>query len=402
MSTIIAALKESGDENRVAITPDVAAKLVHSKFEVMIEQGAGQNAYFSDQAYQDAGAKVVSRDDAVSQANVIATVDLPDSETLGKLHEGQILIGLLKALTDLDSVQKLAKQKVTALSFELLPRTISRAQSMDVLSSQASIAGYKAALVAADKFARYFPMMITSAGTAKPAKVLVLGTGVAGLQAIGTAKRLGAIVSGYDVCPASRGEVESLGAEFLTSSVSAVGEGGYARQLSADEQKQQQDELIGFIKQNDIVITTAQVPGRKPPLLVPQAAVDNAKPASVFVDLAASDLGGNVAGSKPDQTVITDSGVQLIGAGNLASEMATSASEMFSKNVHAVINDVADKDAQITIDLKDDVMSQLVATDHGEIISERVRKALNLPISKPAEDDAAPADSDDKSAEKGD
>lgn len=402
MSTIIAALKESGDENRVAITPDVAAKLVHSKFEVMIEQGAGQNAYFSDQAYQDAGAKVVSRDDAVSQANVIATVDLPDSETLGKLHEGQILIGLLKALTDLDSVQKLAKQKVTALSFELLPRTISRAQSMDVLSSQASIAGYKAALVAADKFARYFPMMITAAGTAKPAKVLVLGTGVAGLQAIGTAKRLGAIVSGYDVRPASRGEVESLGAEFLTSSVSAVGEGGYARQLSADEQKQQQDELIGFIKQNDIVITTAQVPGRKPPLLVPQAAVDNAKPGSVFVDLAASDFGGNVAGSKPDQTVITDSGVQLIGAGNLASEMATSASEMFSKNVQAVINDVADKDAQITIDLKDDVMSQLVATDHGEIISERVRKALNLPISKPAEDDAAPADSDDKSAEKGD
>ena len=402
MSTIIAALKESGDENRVAITPDVAAKLVHSKFEVMIEQGAGQNAYFSDQAYQDAGAKVVSRDDAVSQANVIATVDLPDSETLGKLHEGQILIGLLKALTDLDSVQKLAKQKVTALSFELLPRTISRAQSMDVLSSQASIAGYKAALVAADRFARYFPMMITAAGTAKPAKVLVLGTGVAGLQAIGTAKRLGAIVSGYDVRPASRGEVESLGAEFLTSSVSAAGEGGYARQLSADEQKQQQDELIGFIKQNDIVITTAQVPGRKPPLLVPQAAVDNAKPGSVFVDLAASDLGGNVAGSKPDQTVITDSGVQLIGAGNLASEMATSASEMFSKNVQAVINDVADKDAQITIDLKDDVMSQLVATDHGEIISERVRKALNLPISKPAEDDAAPADSDDKSAEKGD
>ncbi|PAK87101.1 NAD(P) transhydrogenase subunit alpha [Lentilactobacillus parakefiri] len=402
MSTIIAVLKESGDENRVAITPDVASKLIHSKFEVMVERGAGQNAYFSDQAYQDAGAQVVSRDDAVSQANVIATVDLPDSETLGKLHEGQILIGLLKALTDLDSIRQLAKQKVTALSFELLPRTISRAQGMDVLSSQASIAGYKAALVAADKFARYFPMMITAAGTAKPAKVLVLGTGVAGLQAIGTAKRLGAIVSGYDVRPASRGEVESLGAEFLTSSVSAIGEGGYARQLSADEQKQQQDELIGFIKQNDIVITTAQVPGKKPPMLVPQAAVDNAKPGSVFVDLAASDLGGNVAGSRPDQTVVTDSGVQLIGAGNLASEMVTSASEMFSKNVQAVINDVADKDAQITIDLKDDVMSQLVATDHGEIISERVRKALNLPTAQPAKDDDAPADSDDKSAEKGD
>lgn len=403
MSTIISTLKESGDENRVAITPDVAAKLIHSNFEVLVEKGAGQNAFFSDQAYTDTGAQVVSRDDAISKANVIAVINQPDKETLGKIKEGQILIGLLKALTDLDSIQQLAKQKVTALSFELLPRTISRAQSMDVLSSQASIAGYKAALVAADKFARYFPMMITAAGTAKPAKVLVLGTGVAGLQAIGTAKRLGAIVSGYDVRPASRGEVESLGAEFLTSSVSAVGEGGYARQLSADEQKQQQDELIGFIKQNDIVITTAQVPGKKPPLLVPQEAVDNAKPGSVFVDLAASDLGGNVAGSKPDQTVITDSGVQLIGAGNLASEMATSASEMFSKNVQAVINDIADKDAKITIDLEDDVMSQLVATDHGEIISDRVRKALNLPAKQPANEEAVPpANTDEHSAEKGD
>lgn len=403
MSTIISTLKESGDENRVAITPDVAAKLIHSNFEVLVEKGAGQNAFFSDQAYTDTGAQVVSRDDAISKANVIAVVNQPDKETLDKIKEGQILIGLLKALTDPDSIQQLAKQQVTALSFELLPRTISRAQSMDVLSSQASIAGYKAALVAADKFARYFPMMITAAGTAKPAKVLVLGTGVAGLQAIGTAKRLGAIVSGYDVRPASRGEVESLGAEFLTSSVSAVGEGGYARQLSADEQKQQQDELIGFIKQNDIVITTAQVPGKKPPLLVPQEAVDNAKPGSVFVDLAASDLGGNVAGSKPDQTVITDSGVQLIGAGNLASEMATSASEMFSKNVQAVINDIADKDAKITIDLEDDVMSQLVATDHGEIISDSVRKALNLPAKQPAKEEAVPpANTDEHSAEKGD
>lgn len=402
MSTIISTLKESGDENRVAITPDVASKLTKNQFEVLIEKGAGEDAYFSDQAYEDAGAKIVSRDDAISKANLIAVVDQPDPDTLGKLHEGQILIGLLKALTDLDGIQKLAKQKVTALSFELLPRTISRAQGMDVLSSQASIAGYKAALVAADKFARYFPMMITAAGTAKPAKVLVLGTGVAGLQAIGTAKRLGAIVSGYDVRPASRGEVESLGAEFLTSSVSAVGEGGYARQLSADEQQKQQAELIGFIKQNDIVITTAQVPGRKPPLLVPQEAVDNAKPGSVFVDLAASDLGGNVAGSKADQTVVTDSGVQIIGAGNLASEMATSASEMFSKNVQAVINDVSDKDAQIKIDLEDDVMSQLVATDHGEIISDRVRKALNLPDKQPAKAETVPADTDEKSAEKGD
>lgn len=397
MSTTISVLKESGDENRVAITPDVASRLTKSKFQVLVEKGAGANAYFPDQAYQDAGAKVVSRADAISQANLVAVVDQPDQETLSQLKEGQMIIGLLKALIDPKAMQQLAKQKVTALSFELLPRTISRAQTMDVLSSQASVAGYKAALVAADRFERYLPMMITAAGTAKPAKVLVLGTGVAGLQAIGTAKRLGAIVSGYDVRPASRGEVESLGAEFLTSSVSAVGEGGYARQLSADEQKQQQEELIGFIKQNDIVITTAQVPGKKPPLLVPEEAVKNAKPGSIFVDLAASDLGGNVAGSKPDTTVTADSGAQIIGAGNMASELATSASEMFAKNVQAVVNAIS-KDGEFSLDLTDDVMSQLVATDHGEIISDRLRDTLGLPkTEKPAEDDAKDdADSADK------
>ncbi|KRM43331.1 NAD(P) transhydrogenase subunit alpha [Lentilactobacillus parafarraginis] len=397
MSTTISVLKESGDENRVAITPDVASRLTKSKFQVLVEKGAGANAYFPDQAYQDAGAKVVSRADAISQANLVAVVDQPDQETLSQLKEGQMIIGLLKALIDPKAMQQLAKQKVTALSFELLPRTISRAQTMDVLSSQASVAGYKAALVAADRFERYLPMMITAAGTAKPAKVLVLGTGVAGLQAIGTAKRLGAIVSGYDVRPASRGEVESLGAEFLTSSVSAVGEGGYARQLSADEQKQQQDELIGFIKQNDIVITTAQVPGKKPPLLVPEEAVKNAKPGSIFVDLAASDLGGNVAGSKPDTTVTADSGAQIIGAGNMASELATSASEMFAKNVQAVVNAIS-KDGEFSLDLTDDVMSQLVATDHGEIISDRLRDTLGLPkTEKPVEDDAKDdADSADK------
>jgi NAD(P) transhydrogenase subunit alpha len=397
VSTTISVLKESGDENRVAITPDVASRLTKSKFQVLVEKGAGANAYFPDQAYQDAGAKVVSRADAISQANLVAVVDQPDQETLSQLKEGQMIIGLLKALIDPKAMQQLAKQKVTALSFELLPRTISRAQTMDVLSSQASVAGYKAALVAADRFERYLPMMITAAGTAKPAKVLVLGTGVAGLQAIGTAKRLGAIVSGYDVRPASRGEVESLGAEFLTSSVSAVGEGGYARQLSADEQKQQQDELIGFIKQNDIVITTAQVPGKKPPLLVPEEAVKNAKPGSIFVDLAASDLGGNVAGSKPDTTVTADSGAQIIGAGNMASELATSASEMFAKNVQAVVNAIS-KDGEFSLDLTDDVMSQLVATDHGEIISDRLRDTLGLPkTEKPVEDDAKDdADSADK------
>ncbi len=375
MSLVISVLKEAKTENRVALVPDVVAKFVKQEFKVLVEKGSGENAYFSDQAYTDAGAEVVDRQTALTQANIIAVVNRPDDETMAKLTSEQLILGLLGASVDPKRFDALAKTGVTSLSFELLPRTVSRAQGMDALSSQASIAGYKAGLVAADAFTRYLPMMITAAGTAKPAKVLVLGTGVAGLQAIGTAKRLGAIVSGYDVRPASRGEVESLGAEFLTSSVSAVGEGGYARQLSPEEQQQQQDELAGFIKQNDIVITTAQVPGKKPPLLVTQKSVEAAKPGSIFVDLAASELGGNVAGSKPSQTIVTDQGVRIIGAQDMPSQMATSASEMYAKNVSAVINDIV-KDGQINIDVEDDVLSELVATYNGEVVSQRLKVAL--------------------------
>lgn len=397
MAITIAALKEAPAEHRVSLAPSVVKRLVKQGCQVLIEKGAGAAANFADQQYEEAGAKVIDRDAALTQANLVTVVNRPDDGTLDQLKAGQAILGLLSLAVDHDVAKQLAEKQVTALSFELLPRTVSRAQSMDALSSQSSVAGYKAALVAADHFMRYFPMMITAAGTAKPAKVLVLGTGVAGLQAIGTAKRLGAIVSGYDVRPASRGEVESLGAKFLTSSVSAAGKGGYARQLTKEEQQQQQDELAGFIADSDIVITTARVPGKKPPMLVTAKSVEEAKPGSIFIDIAASDLGGNVAGSKPGEVVETANGAKIVGADNLPSDLATSSSEMYSKNVQAVIKALLNKEGNIEIDTTDDVMSELVATYQGEVISGRLRSQMGLPEIKQEEQE--PAD-DEQQAQK--
>ena len=397
MAITIAALKEAPAEHRVSLVPSVVKRLVKQGCQVLIEKGAGAAANFADQQYEEAGAKVVDRDAALTQANLVTVVNRPDDGTLDQLKAGQAILGLLSLAVDHDVAKQLAEKQVTALSFELLPRTVSRAQSMDALSSQSSVAGYKAALVAADHFMRYFPMMITAAGTAKPAKVLVLGTGVAGLQAIGTAKRLGAIVSGYDVRPASRGEVESLGAKFLTSSVSAAGKGGYARQLTKEEQQQQQDELAGFIADSDIVITTARVPGKKPPMLVTAKSVEEAKPGSIFIDIAASDLGGNVAGSKLGEVVETANGAKIVGADNLPSDLATSSSEMYSKNVQAVIKALLNKEGNIEIDTTDDVMSELVATYQGEVISGRLRSQMGLPEIKQEEQE--PAD-DEQQAQK--
>ena len=389
MAITIAALKEAPAEHRVSLVPSVVKRLVKQGCQVLIEKGAGAAANFADQQYEEAGAKVIDRDAALTQANLVTVVNRPDDGTLDQLKAGQAILGLLSLAVDHDVAKQLAEKQVTALSFELLPRTVSRAQSMDALSSQSSVAGYKAALVAADHFMRYFPMMITAAGTAKPAKVLVLGTGVAGLQAIGTAKRLGAIVSGYDVRPASRGEVESLGAKFLTSSVSAAGKGGYARQLTKEEQQQQQDELAGFIADSDIVITTARVPGKKPPMLVTAKSVEEAKPGSIFIDIAASDLGGNIAGSKPGEVVETANGAKIVGADNLPSDLATSSSEMYSKNVQAVIKALLNKEGNIEIDTTDDVMSELVATYQGEVISGRLRSQMGLPEIKQEEQEPA-------------
>jgi NAD(P) transhydrogenase subunit alpha len=304
---------------------------------------------------------------------VILTVTKPPAEMVGNLRRGQAVIGMLGPLTDPELAATLAARGVTVISLDGLPRTLSRAQPMDALTSQANVAGYKAALVAAAEFGRFFPMLITAAGTVRPAKVLVLGAGVAGLQAIGTARRLGAVVSGYDVRPAAKGEVESLGATFieLAAAVNAAGEGGYARELTAEERQAQQDELAGHIARHDVIITTAQVPGRRPPLLVTEDALKAMSPGSVIVDMGASALGGNVTGSCPGQTVITGNGVTIIGADNLPATVPTAASNAYSRNISTLLLHMT-ADGTLAIDTGDEIQAGVVIAHDGKIVNPAV------------------------------
>ena len=376
----VAVVKESlPGERRVALVPETVQKLRQGGLEVLVEQGAGADAWFPDDSYTAAGATVTSTDDLYATADVVLTVTRPEP---GRLRAGQAVIGMLAPLTDPQFARTLAERGVTAISLDGLPRTLSRAQGMDALTSQANVAGYKAALMAADAYGRFFPLLITAAGTARPAKLLVLGTGVAGLQAIGTARRLGAQVSGYDVRPASKGEVESLGATFieLTSGVSAAGEGGYARELTAEERDAQQAELAGHIARQDVVITTAQVPGRRPPLLVTAEAVAAMAPGSVIVDMGSSPLGGNVAGSAPGEAVVTANGVTIIGAENLAASVPTAASNAYSRNISALLLHLAGDSAQdareLKIDTTDEIQAGVVVAHGGEVVHPAVAKLL--------------------------
>lgn len=344
---------------RVALDPDTAKKLAAAGWAVLVESGAGAAAHFADADYKAAGATVVARASAL-KADVVAVVERPPAADLAKLRDGQVLLGMLDSRADAADLEKAAARGVSALCLERLPRQLSRAQTMDALSSQASVAGYRAVLTAAEAYGRYLPMMITAAGTAKPATVLVLGAGVAGLQAIGTARRLGAQVTGYDVRPAAREEVTSLGAQFLETSVgAAAGDGGYARELTKDEAKAQQAELADKIAGFDIVITTARVPGRKPPVLVTKATVAKMRAGSVIVDLAASPLGGNVDGSAPGQTVTTKNGVAIIGGDRLADGMAAGASAAYARNIAAMLSSIA-ADGEIVLDTDDEVVDALL------------------------------------------
>jgi H+-translocating NAD(P) transhydrogenase subunit alpha len=356
-------------ERRVALVPDGVARLRAAGIDILVERGAGDGAWLPDSAYIEAGATVVDQAELYRTADVLLTVTKPADATGAQLRPGQAVIGMLAPFTDPDLAQRLATQNVTAISLDGLPRTLSRAQPMDALTSQANVAGYKAAVLAAEQFGRFFPMLITAAGTARPARVLVLGAGVAGLQAIGTARRLGAIVSGYDVRPASKQEVESLGATFieLASVGTAAGEGGYARELTADERQAQQDELTGHIARHDVVITTAQVPGRRPPLLVTDDAVKAMGAGSVIVDMGASALGGNVSGSKPGETVVTGNGVTIVGADNLAATVPTAASNAYSRNISALLIHLTN-DGALAIDTSDDIQAGVVITHGGAIV----------------------------------
>jgi H+-translocating NAD(P) transhydrogenase subunit alpha len=385
----VAVVKETEPaERRVALVPEAAAKLRAAGLEVLVEAGAGGGAWHADASYSDAGASVVSRAEALAAADAVLMVGGPDDQTIAGLRPGQALLGMLAPLTNPGLADKLARAGVTALSLDLIPRTLPRAQPMDALSSQANIAGYKAALIAAAAYGRFFPLLITAAGTARPARVLVLGTGVAGLQAIGTTRRLGAVVSAYDVRPETKTEVASLGATFieLTAVGSAAGSGGYARALTDAERQAQQDELAGHIAQHDVVITTAQVPGRRPPVLVTASAVKAMAAGSVVVDMGASVLGGNVEGSEPGQTLVTGNGITVIGASNLPSTMPAAASAMYARNISALLLYLV-KDGTLTIDLSDDLQAGVVVTFDGRV----VHPALAEPAgsAKPALADSA-------------
>jgi NAD(P) transhydrogenase subunit alpha len=374
----VAAIKETAPgEHRVALTPDTVARLQQAGLDVLVQAGAGIAAGFSNSDYVGAGASVVPLDEAMARADVILTVGTFSAERARRLRAGQTTIGMFRPLTAPQLAQQLADQDVTMISLDGLTRTLSRAQSMDALSSQANVAGYKAALVAANAFGRFFPMLITAAGTSKPVDVLVIGAGVAGLQAMGTAHRLGAVVTGYDVRPETRAEIESVSARYLELDAvgAAAGQGGYARALTSEEQTVQQEELNAHVARFDVVITTAQVPGRRPPLLVTAAAVASMRAGSVLVDLGASTLGGNVEGSVPGEAIVTENGVTVIGADNLPAQVPTAASVAFSHNVAALLLHIV-HDGALLIDLADEIQAGVVITHEGELVHPAVREIV--------------------------
>jgi NAD(P) transhydrogenase subunit alpha len=358
---------------RVALVPESVARLAALGLDTVVQEGAGAAAWFPDAEYAAAGATVVPGPAVYERADVVVCVRPPDP---APLREGQLLVGLLQPLLDPALARALADAKVTAVSLDGLPRTLSRAQSMDALSSQANVAGYKAAVLAADLYGGYFPMLMTAAGTVRPASVLVLGAGVAGLQAIGTARRLGAVVTGYDVREAARADIASTGAAVLQLGTEATGEGGYARELTAEEAARQQDAMAAAVARFDVVITTAQVPGRTPPVLVTAAALAAMRPGSVLVDLAASDLGGNVVGSVPERTVVTDAGVTVVGAGNLPAAVPRAASTAYARNVVALLSHLV-ADGRIVLDPADEITAGVLVTQDGEVVHPAVRALLN-------------------------
>ncbi len=345
-------------ERRVALPPDLVGRVRALGLAVAVEHGAGERAWFPDSAYREAGAAVLTAEEVTGTCDTLLCVGPPPAH---RLRPGRLLIGLLDPVRNTELVAACAARGVTAVSLDLLPRTLSRTQPMDALTSQAAIAGYKAAVLAADTYGGYFPMLVTAAGTVRPATVLVLGTGVAGLAAIGTARRLGAVVTGYDIRPEAAEEVRSLGAHFLDLGAAPDGgaAGGYARALSGGERAAQQAALQERIAGFDIVITTARVPGRTPPVLVTAEAVKGMRAGSVVIDLAAGADGGNVEGSVPDARTVVGDGVTVVGAGNLPSAMAPAASNAYGRNILAVLTHLV-RDGAPVIDRTDEIQAALV------------------------------------------
>jgi len=348
-------------ERRVALVPEIVGKLVPAGFEVLVQRGAGVDASFPDAAYEQAGARLV---DDWADAEAVVKVQKPAEEEAGRLREDQVLIGFLQPLTDPEGIERLAQRGVIAFAMESIPR-ITRAQPMDALSSQATVSGYKATLLAAEALPKFFPMLMTAAGTVAPAKVLVLGAGVAGLQAVATARRLGAVVTGFDVRPVVREQIESLGANWLDLGI--VGEetaGGYAAELTEEQQRRQQEELEARMPEFDVVITTALIPGRPAPKLIPASAVAAMRPGSVVVDLAA-EAGGNCELTEPGEQVVRE-GVTIVGLTNLPSTMPFHASQLYASNVFALLHHLA-PEGTLALDWDDEITAGACVTRKAEV-----------------------------------
>jgi NAD(P) transhydrogenase subunit alpha len=366
--------KETAEgERRVALIPPIVESIAGDEVQVAVESGAGEGAGHPDSEYSDAGASVGSGEDAWG-ADVVVKVAVPTTEEIGKLRSGQVLIGHLAPLTSGETNRALAEAGVTSFAMEAIPR-ITRAQAMDALSSQANVAGYAASLLAAREAGRFFPMMTTAAGTVAPAKVMVLGAGVAGLQAIATAKRLGAVVTGFDIRRAAWEQIASLGGRPLELDFipDAEAEGGYARPLTDEENEKVREALAEAAARQDVIITTALVPGRKAPVLITADAVRSMRPGSVIVDLA-GESGGNCELTKAGERVV-ENGVKVIGPVNLASEMARDASQLYSKNIENLLGLLIGEDGNLNLDFDDEIVAGACITHEGEIRNERAREA---------------------------
>jgi NAD(P) transhydrogenase subunit alpha len=371
MSITISAVRETAPgERRVALTPDVAKKLKAKQVNLVIEQGAGAKASFSDAVYKDVEVAADAHS-ALARADVLLTVQPPTLEEIAALKPGTVTIGYLQPHLAPERIKALRDAKITSFAMELLPRT-TRAQAMDVLSSQANIAGYKAVLIAAEASPKFFPMLTTAAGTVRPSKALIVGAGVAGLQAIATARRLGAQVEGFDVRPETKEQIQSLGAKYVELGVSAAGAGGYARELTAEERAQQQAALAEHIKGVDVIVTTAAVPGRKAPRIISADMVKGMKAGSVIVDIAA-ETGGNCELTEAGKTIVTDNGVTIIGPVNLAATAPIHASELYAKNLYNFLELSITKEGDLHLDWDDELIAKTCVTHAGEIKHEPTR-----------------------------
>ncbi len=374
---IIGILRETGNENRVAVLPVETAALIKLKLEVIVEEGAGARAYASDTEYRSAGAAVAGRGEVISKADLLFTVNPPLTDDVSSFRERQIIFTVLDPVENREWLDRVRTMGVTVLALDLVPR-ITRAQSMDILSSMATVSGYKAVLEAASMLPRFFPMFMSAAGTIKPAKVLILGAGVAGLQAIAIARKLGAVVEVFDVRSAVKEEVKSLGGKFIEveGAVEDSAAGGYAVEQSEDFKKRQQELIQQRAAAADVVIATAQIPGRRAPLLILKETVGKMKPGSVIVDLAASS-GGNCELTVNGTTVVTN-GVSIIGKSDYPSEMPADASKMFGSNIINLLKIMTDKDGKVVADMNDEIIKGTTAVHAGEYVSPRIIQMLQI------------------------